>query len=74
MKHLIDELEARRDLSDESLAALLTRLTPEDEAYLYARGAAVREREYGNAIYLRGLIRADHSNEERPEAPPEAMQ
>ena len=25
-------------------------------------------------IYLRGLIRADHSNEERPEAPPEAMQ
>ena len=25
-------------------------------------------------IYLRGLIRADHSKEERPETPPEAMQ
>ena len=52
----IDALERDHVLPDEDFAALLTGLTPESEAYLYERARAVREREYGKDVYLRGLI------------------
>ena len=49
----IDRLEA---LPRDELRALLETRTPEDAGYLFARAREVRERVYGKAVYLRGLI------------------
>lgn len=52
----IEKLEREGDLPDEGLARLLETLTPEEEEHLFARARAVREREYGKAVFVRGLI------------------
>ena len=56
MRELINALERDRNLSDEGFLALLGALSPEDEQVLFDRAKAVREANYGNDIYLRGLI------------------
>ena len=56
MRELIDALERKHDLPDEGFLALLGDMTPEDEQVLFDRAKAVREENYGNSIYLRGLI------------------
>lgn len=53
---LIDALRINHTLSDEALAALFTKRTPETDAYLYGQADAVRKEVYGNKVYLRGLI------------------
>ncbi len=52
----IAELEAERDLTDAGLLQLLQNLTPDDRELLAARAGAVREKIYGKAVYVRGLI------------------
>lgn len=52
----IDRLEKHHILPREELAALITESEPADDAYLFARARAVRERIYGKAVYMRGLI------------------
>jgi len=56
MRELINALERDRNLPDEGFLALLGALSPEDEQVLFDRAKAVREANYGNDIYLRGLI------------------
>ena len=56
MKQLIDRLEARRDLPDEALLALITMEDPEADRYLAGRAEAVRRRVYGDRVFIRGLI------------------
>lgn len=53
---LIQKLEKERDLTDAGLVQLIQGLTPDDEKELFARARAVREAEYGKAVYVRGLI------------------
>ncbi len=52
----IERLARERDLPDAAFAALMTGLTPEEEAALYAAARAACERCYGQDVYLRGLI------------------
>jgi len=52
----IAELEAERNLTDAGLLQLLQNLTPDDRELLAARAGAVREKIYGKAVYVRGLI------------------
>jgi hypothetical protein len=53
---LIDELRKNENLPDEGLRALLRDLTAEEEKYLYQTAAAVRQENYGQDVYMRGLI------------------
>lgn len=53
---LIDKLEAEQRLSKVEFAALISGVTPELSAYLFAKSRRVREREYGNKVFIRGLI------------------
>ncbi len=54
MKKLIDKLFTEKNLSDEELKLLITRM-PEPE-YLFEK-ARIRAKEvYGNKIFIRGLI------------------
>lgn len=55
-QEIIDRLEQEQNLSPEAFETLLAGLTPEDEAYLFARAREVRHRVYGKEVYLRGLI------------------
>ncbi|MDR1465548.1 MAG: [FeFe] hydrogenase H-cluster radical SAM maturase HydE [Oscillospiraceae bacterium] len=52
----IDFLEQNQFLPREDLRVLLDRHDETDAAYLFERARAVRERFYGKAVYLRGLI------------------
>ena len=56
MKSIIEKLARTGDLTDAEFTLLLGDLTPEDAEALYAAAREVREREYGKAVYLRGLI------------------
>ncbi len=56
MKSIIEKLARTGDLTDAEFALLLGDLTPENAEFLYAAAREVREREYGKAVYLRGLI------------------
>ena len=53
---LIQKLEKERVLTNAGLVQLIQGLTPDDEKELFARARAVREAEYGKAVYVRGLI------------------
>ncbi len=53
---LIEKLEKNRLLSKEELCEIIRGHTPEDDAFLFERASAVREKRYGNSVYMRGLI------------------
>ncbi len=53
---LIEELADNHSLPEEGYRQLLTGRTPEIDAHLAHRAAAVRKSIYGNAVYTRGLI------------------
>ncbi|MDR1754666.1 MAG: [FeFe] hydrogenase H-cluster radical SAM maturase HydE [Eubacterium sp.] len=53
MRELVDRLEQKRLLSENEFLKLLENKETE---YLFSRACAVRERYYGKAVYLRGLI------------------
>ena len=55
-RRLADKLEYDRDLSDEEFAAVLLYDDPQFNDYLSAKARAVREKNYGKDVYLRGLI------------------
>ena len=55
-KELIDKLEKTKDLTDTEFEELLTMDNPETIDYLSERARFVREKVYGKAVYLRGLI------------------
>ena len=56
LKELADKLEREHGLSLSEWTALIEERTPELAEYIFAKARAVREREYGKAIYVRGLI------------------
>lgn len=53
---LADKLEAERNLTDEEFEAVLLCDYPGFEEYLSGKARAVREKHYGKAVYMRGLI------------------
>ena len=53
---LADKLEAEHDLTDEELASVLLCDLPGFDEYLAGKARAVREKYYGKAVYMRGLI------------------
>lgn len=53
---LIKKLESEKNLTDSEFARVIGELTAEEREELFARARAVREREYGKAVYTRGLI------------------
>ena len=56
IRDLIDELTATGSLEEAAFARLITGRTPEAAALLRERAAAVRDRIFGRAVYIRGLI------------------
>ncbi len=56
VRYLIGELEKKRDLPDSELAELIAETGEEEQEFLFERARAVREREYGTDVYVRGLI------------------
>ena len=55
-RELIDLLEARRKLSLEEYAQLVSLYSPEIAAYAAEKAVRARKRVYGNAVFVRGLI------------------
>lgn len=55
-RQLVDQLEREHLLKPEEFLVLLTSFTPETAEYLFHRARAVRRREYGRQVYIRGLI------------------
>ena len=53
---LIDKLVAGKILTHGELVTLIDGRTPEATAYLAEKAVAVRKANYGNAVYIRGLI------------------
>ena len=53
---MIDKLYETQELSREEWIRLIEGRTPELSQYLFEKARAVREREYGKAVYIRGLI------------------
>lgn len=53
---LIEQLCQSRDLPDDDLLTLISSGTAEADAALQLRAREVRERHFGNEIYLRGLV------------------
>ena len=53
---LADKLEAENNLTDKELEAVLLCDLPEFDEYLAAKARAIREKFYGKAVYMRGLI------------------
>ena len=56
MKTIIDRLAADRNLNDRELLKLITMDDVDAERYLAKRAAEVRNRVYGNRVFVRGLI------------------
>ena len=52
----IDRLEAGESLDRESYTALIEKRNEELAGYLFGKAAGMREKHYGNRIYIRGLI------------------
>ncbi|MBR4091417.1 MAG: [Mogibacterium sp.] len=53
---LADKLESEKNLTDEEFAAVLLCDSPGFDEYLAEKARAVREKYYGKAVYMRGLI------------------
>ena len=56
IREIIDKLKATRSVSDAELEALLTTEDTDAISYLAACAREVREKIYGKAVYIRGLI------------------
>ena len=56
MRSLIDKLYCEHDLTDAELLDLLSNLSENDEPYLYEKARARQNENYGNTVFLRGLI------------------
>lgn len=56
MRSIIDKLMQIQNASDQELLQLIATEDKEVEQYLSACATAVRERHYGNQVYIRGLI------------------
>ena len=56
MKSLIDKLETNHTLSKEEFVQLILNHTPEDAQYLFERARCLRQKYFGNGVFLRGLI------------------
>lgn len=56
MKAYIDKLECSGCLSQEEFALLIENRTPELDEYLFEKSRALKQKYYGNDIYIRGLI------------------
>lgn len=56
MKKYIDKLYETQNLTAEEFSLLLTHRSDETDAYARELACQVRQREYGNRIYIRGLI------------------
>lgn len=56
MKSLIDKLESEHLLSHDEFVQLIDHHTEEDACYLFERAQVARQRYFGKAVYLRGLI------------------
>lgn len=56
LKALIDRLRESRKLNRDEWIRLIDGRTPELAEYLFENARAVREREYGKDVYIRGLI------------------
>lgn len=52
----VNKLQQEKDLPDEDIRLLLETITQEERKFLAEQARAVREREYGNDVYVRGLI------------------
>ena len=56
INELIDKLERDRILSPEEFAEIIREHTPENDEYLFEKARAIREKHYGKAVYMRGLV------------------
>ncbi|XOQ47384.1 MAG: [FeFe] hydrogenase H-cluster radical SAM maturase HydE [Eubacteriales bacterium] len=56
MKELIDKLYKQNTLHKDELCALLDNLTAENAPYLFEKARSVADKNFGNRIYVRGLI------------------
>lgn len=56
MRGLVDKLRERHELTPEEYRALLTMRDPCCQEYLMAQACEVAQEQFGNRIYLRGLI------------------
>lgn len=56
MKELIDKLEKHGTLPRSDLIALIEHFTQEDAQYLFERAREIRNKHYGNKVFIRGLI------------------
>lgn len=56
LKLLIDKLEKGNRLTKEEFAILIDNATEEDRQYLFSKARKIKERYFGNKIYIRGLI------------------
>ena len=53
---MIDRLEAGESLTEDEWVSLIEGRSPELADYLFEKARCIREREYGKAVYVRGLI------------------
>ncbi len=53
---LIDKLEKEHILSQSEFAEIIRNHTPENDEYLFEKARTIREKVYGKAVYMRGLI------------------
>ncbi len=56
MKKIIDQLAQNQNLTKEEFKQLLENRNPENSSYLLEKAKMVRDANFGNEIYLRGLI------------------
>lgn len=56
MKQLIDKLEQEHTLSKEEFIQLLTEFTPDISDYLFEKALCIKQKYYGDKIFIRGLI------------------
>ena len=56
IEKISDLLYENHDASDEDLIWLIENIDEEGRKYLYSRSKALRDRYYGNKVYLRGLV------------------
>ena len=56
LTRLIDQLERNQVLSKEDLIRLIGAHTPDTDEYLFQKADRLRQQNYGNEIYIRGLI------------------